>query len=62
MQLTKEDIDSFIEMWDQEFGERLSAESAESEAKRLIEFFLSLAEARLDDAGKSSSNRDTMPA
>jgi len=52
VQLTKEDIQEFIEMWKKEFGEDLSPETAESEAKRLITFFLTLAEAKLEARGK----------
>jgi len=48
MQLSEEDIQSFIEMWEEEFGETLAPEVARSEARRLIDFFLTLAEERLE--------------
>jgi hypothetical protein len=62
MQLTPEDISSFVEAWEADFGERLSFDVADSEAQRLIAFFLSLAEARLDDAGNAAASYDTMPS
>jgi hypothetical protein len=60
MKLTEEDISSFIEMWEAAFGERLSRETAESEAKRLIDFFLTLGEEHLELAGSPASSCDTM--
>jgi hypothetical protein len=60
MQLTPEDISSFADAWEADFGERLSLDVADSEAQRLIAFFLSLAEARLDDAGNAAAGHDTM--
>jgi hypothetical protein len=48
MHLTKEDINAYIEAWKADFGETITYELAESEAQKLISFFLSLAEARLD--------------
>ena len=62
MQLTPDDISSFIDAWEADFDERLSPEAADSEAQRLIAFFLSLAEARLDSAGNAAANCDIMPA
>lgn len=62
MQLTPDDIESFIEAWRADFDEQLSRERAESEARRLIAFFLELAESRLDAAGKAAAARDTMAA
>lgn len=53
MHLTKEDIEDFIEMWEAEFGERISPETADMEAKRLIAFFVTLAEAKLEEKAKS---------
>jgi hypothetical protein len=53
-------------MWDQAFGERLSCDAAESEAKRLIHFFFTLAEARVRDGKapdghfESEDRHDTM--
>ena len=49
MQLTPEDIQSFIEMWQKAYDETLTPGQAEMEAKRLIDFFLTLAEERMDD-------------
>jgi hypothetical protein len=42
VELTHEGIQGFIEMWEQEFGERLSPEDARYEATRLLEFFIQL--------------------
>lgn len=50
--LTDDDITSFITMWRDEFGETLARDTAVSEAKRLIDFFLTLAEEHLESAGR----------
>jgi hypothetical protein len=39
MRLSDEDIQEFIEAWQADFGETLSAESGRSEALRLLDFF-----------------------
>lgn len=49
MPLTPEDILEFMLMWEKAFGEVLTYEEAESEAKRLIDFFIMLAEARAEE-------------
>jgi hypothetical protein len=39
MQLSEQQIRDFIEAWRADFGETLSAEAAQSEAIRLLDFF-----------------------
>jgi hypothetical protein len=46
LDITPQDLKSFITMWRRAFGATLSPEAAESEALRLIDFFLTLAEER----------------
>ena len=46
IELTEDDINSFIDMWQRAFGETLSRDVAIAEAKRLIDFFLTLADDR----------------
>ena len=43
--LSDEDIDSFVAMWHDEFGETLSVDEARFEATRLLEYFASLMKA-----------------
>jgi len=47
-------------MWNAEFNEVLPRETAISEAKRLIDFFLTLAEERLELAGLPMAERDRL--
>lgn len=44
MQLSNEQIQSFIECWQKDFGETLTPEQARVEALRLLEFFAVLAD------------------
>jgi len=44
MELTKEQVQAFIEAWQKDFGDRLSFEEAGVEAKRLLDFFAAMAE------------------
>jgi len=44
MQLSNEQIQSFIECWKQDFGEILTPEEARVEATRLLDFFQKFAE------------------
>lgn len=60
MELTQEDIDSFIEMWRRAFGQTLTPERARSEANRLLDFFLTLAEARVESTGADNASCDTI--
>ena len=60
--LTDDDLSSFIAAWHAAFDETLTPELAEKEAKRLIHFFLTLAEERVDLAGLSRLKRGTMAA
>jgi len=39
MQLTKQQVQDFIEAWREDFGEILSFATAEMEASRLLDFF-----------------------
>ena len=48
-------------MWRTAFGEELPRETAISEAKRLVDFFLTLAEERLELAGQQDNECDTVP-
>jgi len=57
MELTEEDILSFIDMWKKAFGESLTRDQARYEAKRVLDFYLTLAAARLED---SSGRCDTI--
>jgi len=53
VQLSKKQIEEFIDIWEKEFGERLTPSEAEAEAKRLIEFVLLLSRTNLPpQAGK----------
>ena len=45
MELSDEQIKAFIECWERDFGERLTAEQARVEASRLLDFFTELANA-----------------
>jgi len=47
-------------MWKAEFDEILSRDTAATEAKRLIDFFLTLAEEQLELAGLTPQGRDTV--
>ncbi len=44
MNLTDQQIQRLIDAWQKDFGETLSFEEAEKEAKRLVAFFMTLAE------------------
>ena len=44
MQLSDEQIESFIECWKKDFGEVLTPDQARVEAVRLLDFFAALAE------------------
>jgi hypothetical protein len=44
MDIPEETITDFIRGWKQEFGEELSRDEARSQASRLLDFFLKLAE------------------
>lgn len=44
MNLTDKQIQDFIDAWRKDFGETLSADSAEKEAKRLLDFFMKMEE------------------
>jgi hypothetical protein len=52
VQLTKKQIEEFQDLWEKEFGERLTQGEAEAEAKRLLEFFLILTRPLPPEAGK----------
>ena len=39
MQLSKQQVQDFIEAWREDFGETLSFESAKTEANHLLDFF-----------------------
>lgn len=44
MNLSDQQIQNFIEAWRKDFGEALSAESAEKEATRQLDFFMQMEE------------------
>ena len=44
MTLSEEQVQSFIECWEKDFGEVLTPEEARAEAMRLLDFFAALAE------------------
>lgn len=55
MELSDEQIKAFIECWERDFSERLTAEQARVEARRLLDFFAELADAF---ANPSAPDRD----
>ena len=61
IELTEEDIISFIDMWQRAFGESLSRDVAASEAKRLIDFFLTLADDRRQTSESFNPDFDPIP-
>lgn len=44
MELTDDDIRAFADIWETQFGEKLTADQARTEAQRLLEFYAALAE------------------
>ena len=44
MQLSDQQVQSFIECWQKDFGEVLTPEEARAEAMRLLDFFVIFAE------------------
>lgn len=59
MQLSNEQIQSFIECWKKDFGEVLAPEEASVEATRLLDFFAALAEMLRRPQQKPSQPEDT---
>ena len=47
MDLSDEDVKEFVDLWEAEFGERLSLDVGRTQAKRLLGFFVTLANANL---------------
>jgi hypothetical protein len=45
VQFTDEDIQEFIEVWKEEFGETITEDRARAEVQRLIDFFQALTRA-----------------
>lgn len=60
MELTEEDIASFIAMWKEEFGDTLAPDVARQEAQRLLDFFAALSIADAESRGQSHRDHDTM--
>lgn len=58
MQLSDQQIQSFIECWKTDFGEVLTAEEARAEAMRLLDFFVIFAEGltRIQQVGREDSS------
>lgn len=54
-----EEIDDFITLWEEDFGERLEREVARSKVKRLLHFFMTLANFMKDQVDDPSHD-DTM--
>ena len=61
IELTEDDIISFIDMWQRAFGETLSRDVAMSEAGRLIDFFLTLADERRQAPEPFNPDFDPIP-
>jgi len=59
MQLSNEQILSFIECWEKDFGEVLAPDQARVEAMRLLDFFAALAETLRRPRQKASQLEDT---
>jgi hypothetical protein len=60
MELTEEDITSFIAMWKEEFGDTLARDIARQEARRLLDFFAALSIAEAESRGQSPPHHGTM--
>jgi hypothetical protein len=61
MQFKDEDIEEFIRVWKEEFGETISPDRARAEAQRLVDFFMALAERFRRGIDKAMADRGTMP-
>ena len=61
MEPTESEIDDFIALWEEDFGERLERETARSKVKRLLHFFMALANAKFSDPVDDAAHDATMP-
>lgn len=61
MQLSNEQILSFIECWRKDFGEVLTPEQARVEALRLLEFFAVLADVLRRDRPSLADKEEILP-
>lgn len=61
MQLSDQQIQSFIECWKKDFGEVLTAEEARVEAIRLLEFFAVLADMLRRDRPSPADTEELLP-
>ena len=59
MQLSDEQVRSFIECWKKDFGEVLTPDQARVEAMRLLDFFAALAEMLRRPQRKPSPSQET---
>jgi hypothetical protein len=58
MELSDEDVKEFVDLWEAEFGERLTMEIGRAEAKRLLDFFVTISNARLSNRLVDRGNDD----
>ncbi len=58
MQLSDQQVQSFIECWQKDFGEVLTPEEARAEAMRLLDFFVIFAEGltRIQQRGQEDAS------
>ncbi len=61
MQLSDEQIQSFIKCWTKDFGEFLTPEQARVEATRLVDFFEHFAEGLTRIRWRARTDADTSP-
>ena len=61
MRLSEEQVQSFIECWQKDFGEVLTPEEARAEAMRVLDFFAALAEMLRHPRQSPPSPRSDIP-